>query len=206
MLLSRQWNLFAKTGSETSLKFERQLQKELSNWQEKHIITPEQAERIGLLHPVEKKLNYNIIHIIFAVIGALLIGGGIILIFASNWDNLPIWLRTGLAFLPLVIGQGITAFILLRKIKSEAWREGTGVFHSIGVYACIAMIGQIYQLPGSFSEYILLCSMLILPVCYALNATVPLLLYMIGIVVWQPANLLCLALFTFAAPHIYLKL
>ena len=188
------------------MKLERELQKELLRWQEKQIISPQQAEQIRLLYPVEKKSSYNIILIIFSIVGALLIGGGIILILGTNWDNLPIWFRTVLAFLPLLVSQGITVFLLLRKVQSETWREGVGVFYSISIYACIAMVEQIYQLPTNFSRYVLLCSILILPVCYVLKATIPLLIYMTGIVIWQSNNnIYYLALFALAIPHIYSK-
>ena len=166
------------------MSFRKQLLQELAFWQEKQIISPEQAAQIESLYPENQRDSYNRTLIIFSILGALLIGGGIILILARNWDELPIWTRAVIAFLPLLTSQVITGMLLHRKIASEAWREGVGLFYAIAVYACIALISQIYHLPGAFDRYIILCSLLILPIGYVLRATTPMLLYFIGITWW----------------------
>ena len=167
-----------------AMKFTRKLSREIQVWQEQQIITMEQGERIRSLYPADNKSGNHALIIIFSILGALLIGGGIILILARNWEELPQWFRTMIAFLPLIASQLTTAFILYGKITGEAWREGIGLFYSISIYACIALITQIYQIPGNFDSYLLLCSLLILPVCYVLQANVPMLVYIIGVTFW----------------------
>ena len=197
------------------MKFERQLNRELPIWIEKQIISEEQAKQINALYPPVKRADYSISLIIFSIVGSLLIGGGIILIFARNWSELPVSARTAISFFPLVISQGLTAYLIYKRNKSDAWREGVGIFYTLSVYACIALIGQIYHLPGSFEGYVLLCSVLIFPICYFLKATTPILVYIIGLTVWATARgttmdcltlIYYLALLTLAAPHIWMRL
>ena len=197
------------------MKFEKRLKEQVDIWREQGIITPEQAGQIGALYPENKGAGYKIALILFSVLGALLVGGGFILILGRNWDELPTWLRLCIAFLPLLASQAATGWVLAKKITGIAWREGVGVFYAISVYACVAMIGQTYHLPGSFSGYLLLCSLLILPVGYVLKATVPMLIYMAGVTVWVNFNtvyhgfdlkaLYYVGLIAFALPHIWVK-
>ncbi len=198
------------------MKMEKWLNRELAVWREKQIISAEQAEQIQSLYPQGGKANYSTALILFGVIGALLIGGGIILIFGRNWNELPLWVRTGVAFLPLVLSQCITAVLLYRKVESAAWREGIGLFYAISVYACIALIGQVYQLPGNFEGYLLLCSVLVLPIGYALRATAPMLVYIIGVTAWTASHnrfgapayelFAFLGLIGLALPHLRMRL
>ncbi len=58
--------------------------------------------------------------------GALLIGAGIILMLAHNWEDLSRPVRAALSFLPLLLAQGLAGWALVRRPESLAWREGTG--------------------------------------------------------------------------------
>ena len=198
------------------MKFVRKLSREVSEWQERQIITSAQAEQILSLYPGDRRADNYIMIVIFSIMGALLIGGGIILILARNWDELPRWTRSLIAFLPLLASQIAAAVTLYRNISGEAWKEGIGLFYAIAIYACIALITQIYQTPGSFNGYLLLCSLLVLPVCYVLRANVAMLVYLTGITVWaatyEPYGgagdyglLYFIALLLAAMPHLYLR-
>ncbi len=122
---------------------------------------------------------------IFGVLGAILIGAGIILILAKNWSDLSRAARTVLSFMPLVAGQLLVLYAFLRKRDSGAWREGTTSFLMISIGACISLIGQTYHIPGDFSGFLLSWMLLALPLIYIMDATLPALFYLVGITVWS---------------------
>ncbi len=134
---------------------------------------------------IEKKDFGQLILTIFATIGAVLIGLGIILLFAFNWDKLERSIKVLLAFLPLVISQIIVLFVLLKKKESPVWRESSSVFLTATVGASIALISQIYNIPGNFGDFLLAWILLIVPLTYLLDSNIVSLLYLIGITSWS---------------------
>jgi uncharacterized membrane protein len=83
---------------------------------ENEIIPSETAEKIKhYFGEVEEKPDFNIAFLLAGILGAVLIGGGIILIFAYNWENLSKTWRTILSFLPLIFAQGIYTFVFFKK-------------------------------------------------------------------------------------------
>jgi uncharacterized membrane protein len=120
-----------------------------------------------------------------AVVGALLIGSGIILLLAANWDNFPRAVRTVFAFVPLLVSQALGAFVLLRKADSTGWRESAAILNSLAVAAAIALVGQIYHIPGNPSTFFLAWMLLVLPVVYLLRSAAATLLFLWLAMTWM---------------------
>lgn len=115
--------------------------------------------------------------IAFAVLGSLLIGAGVILLFAHNWDELDRPTRAVLSFCPVVIGA-ILSFTALARNGGIALRESAGIFHSLAVGASIALIGQTYHIPSNAPGFMLSWSLLILPLIFLLRSTGVYLIYL----------------------------
>ena len=60
---------------------------------------------------VDTRSNFGFV--ILATVGAALVGAGIILLIAHNWDDLSRATRTVIAFIPLVIAHALIVFVLL---------------------------------------------------------------------------------------------
>lgn len=125
---------------------------------------------------------------VLAVLGAALIGGGIILIIAHNWDELGRPARVVLSFLPLLISLALSCFALLRRAGSTPWREGAGVAQCAGVAASIALVSQTYHIAGELSDFLFTWLILILPLPYLLRAVMPALIYLAGIALWAGSS------------------
>ena len=151
---------------------------------EANVINEDTAERIRRHYREKKAGSTNRLFIVFGTLGALLVGLGIILIIAHNWDDLSISVKAGLAFVPLVIGQMVCVFVLLRKYDSTGWREPTAVFVSLAVGAAMGLISQIYNIPGNFASFMLTWMILVLPVIYVMRSAVTSLLYVCGVTVY----------------------
>jgi hypothetical protein len=150
------------------------------------IITPEVAENIRGYYKKENKPGggVTLAVIAFGIIGALLVGMGIVLIIAHNWDTLSTSVKLFLGFLPLFAAQAIAGFIVFKQFKSQAWREATGVVLTFGVATAIAIVSQVYNLHGDFGNFLLLWSVLTLPIMYVLQSRISSLLFWM-IITWH---------------------
>lgn len=151
---------------------------------ENNIITPEVARDITNYFQ-NKQQAASKLPIIFGIFGALLGGLGIILLIGHNWDDFTTTTKTILAFIPLLIGQLASGYTLLKRPESIAWRESSGAFLFCGVGASIALISQIYHIPGNFNNFILTWMLVCLPLVYLLKSSLVSLLYLIGITVYN---------------------
>lgn len=145
------------------------------------ILTPETADRIRGYYRQREGKPAKVLFIVFGILGALLVGLGIMLILAHNWDQLPRAAKTGLAFLPLVLGQMLAGYVLLRKAGSRAWRESAATLLLLAVGASIALVSQIYHIPGNLSAFLMTWMLLGLPLVYLLGSSMVSLLYLVGI-------------------------
>lgn len=124
--------------------------------------------------------------VLLAVLGALLIGSGMVMIIAHNWDQLPVTIKLGMAFLPLLIGQGLGFYVLLTD-KGTAWREGIALFIALATAAAISLVAQTYQISGDFPRFLLTWTLLTLPLAYLLGSTVAAVFYLILLTWWTGA-------------------
>jgi uncharacterized membrane protein len=130
----------------------------------------------------------NLGFVILATIGAALVGAGIILLIAHNWDDLSRATRTIIAFIPLLLAQALVAFVLIRRNQSRAWREAVAIFDVAAVATAISLISQTYQIQGTFAEFMRTWLLLSIPIVYLLRTTIGAVVYVIGTVVWLLAR------------------
>ncbi|MDX1907365.1 MAG: DUF2157 domain-containing protein [Bacteroidia bacterium] len=156
------------------------------------LITPEAAGNIRQYYENQPKPDQNNrLLIVFGILGALLTGLGILLILAHNWEDLDRWLRTLIAFIPLLVGQGLCAYTLLQRPEAAGWREGSATFLLLGVGISLALVSQIYQIPGELTDLVLVWVLLSLPLIYLMRSSLVSFLYICGVtwytlLHWQP--------------------
>lgn len=151
------------------------------------VITSESARAIEL-HYESTDRRSSLGFILLAIVGSALIGAGIILLIAHNWDQLNRATRSVIAFLPLITAQILCLFVLARRNESQAWREGVAIFDVAAVGTAIALISQTYQIQGSFADFMLVWLLLSIPVVYLLRTSVGAVAYLIGTVAWVFSN------------------
>jgi len=147
------------------------------------VISSDNAKAINRHYgDVESHTNFGFV--ILATIGAALVGAGIILLIAHNWDDLSRAARTVIAFLPLLIAQALVVFVLMRRNESRAWREVVAIFDVAAVATAISLISQTYQIRGSFDDFMRTWLLLSIPIVYLLRTTLGAVVYIIGTLVW----------------------
>jgi len=150
-----------------------------------HVLDTSAAERIRAHYgPIRERNPRALALLIFGIIGAGLIGLGIILVLANNWDELSRPLRAGMVFGLLVAAQAVAGFALARRAGSRAWNESAALFLALCIGAAIALIGQTYNIPGDLGNFLLTWMLLTLPLMYVMDAGAVAIGYLAGITWW----------------------
>lgn len=157
------------------------LSESLSELVDANVISDEIAQKIQLYYNYKKHQKPNRLFLLFAVLGTLLIGLGLVLIVAHNWDNLQTVTKTSIAFAILLITQIFGAFVLIKYKHIAAYREGASGLLFFAVGATISLVSQIYHIEGNLDAFILTWMLLCLPLVYIFKASLPSLLYLAGI-------------------------
>ena len=130
------------------------IEKDLRELREARVISDEVSQKITEYYLAKKSGGSKKLFAIFGVLGSLLVGLGIILILAHNWDNFSRLTKTIWAFVPLVVGQLVTGYSLLKN-KSRAWKEASSTFLYVAIGASISLVAQIYNIPGNMPEFLM---------------------------------------------------
>ena len=149
------------------------------------VLSPETATQLQQYYgTVQVRHRRTLVLLICSIFSAILIGLGIILLFAHNWQDFSRPVRTVLAFLPLLAGQLLTAWAMQYRAASAAWREGAAMFLCLAIGACIALVGQTYHIAGSMTHFLLTWIVLALPLVYLVPASLPAALAWLGLPFW----------------------
>ena len=167
----------------TSRRAVRWLRGQLPDLVTAGVISSENAAAIERHYaPAEARSGFGFV--ILATVGAALVGAGIILLIAHNWDDLSRATRTGIAFIPLIIALTLVAFVLMERNQSRPWRESVAIFDFAAMATAISLISQTYQIQGSFAEFMRVWLLLYLPIIYLLRSSVGAAVYGIGTIIW----------------------
>jgi uncharacterized membrane protein len=159
----------------------KQFLKELPGLIRAQIITEETAQRIKDYYDDQPGQSSNRLFIVFGILGSLLVGLGIVLIIAHNWDNLSKAIKLSMGFLPLLIGQVVAGVVLTKKREEVAWREGAATFIFLAIAVSISIVSQVYNIEGDLKGFLFIWMCLALPVVYVLRSSVASLLFISGI-------------------------
>ena len=155
--------------------------KEIPELVDAGIISQETAEKINDYYLQKNSQSPNRLILVFGILGAILVGLGVLLIIAHNWDNLSRLTKTVFAFLPMLVGQALCGYTLIKKTNSKVWRESSTAFLFLAVGASISLVSQVYHIPGNLSSFLFTWMLIGLPLVYVMNSSVASLLYLSGV-------------------------
>ncbi len=147
--------------------FAAQLSAEVAEWQDRGIITAEQAAAILENYPVEDAgpASRSRLVSILGTLGAALIGLGVILFFAANWQGLSkeVKLALMLVAVPAAYGAGYWA-----RYRRQYLRAGTAVLLLAAVLygAAIHLVAQAYHVPVNSPNLVLFWFLGVIPLAY----------------------------------------
>jgi uncharacterized membrane protein len=186
------------------------LQNELKSWLSEGLINAEQAENLKNRYPADPdESSWNAGEIVLAVLGALLLGAGALLIFTFQWEHLSEFWKKVMSFLPALVGAVVYGFVIWKGKKSLAWREGASGFFAIMLASTLGLVLHTFY-DASFDRTFLLIGLLCcLPLVYVLNSSLCAFLYLAGLCQWaiiesdQTLGVGSWVLLLALAPHFY---
>ena len=146
----------------------------------KGVVTEETAKALQDYYgPIQERSRL----VVFGLLGGGLIGAGVILLIANNWDFISRGWRLTLSLLLLLIAQGVALGVKKREMDIS-WREGAALFWALSVGATLALVSQTYHLSDDTNTFLLACLLLVLPVAYLMESAAVLSGYFILAVIW----------------------
>lgn len=147
------------------MKKEEWLRGEIAKWRSDGIVDAATADALWARYPAnESRIGWGAI--LAGSFGALLVGLGVIAIFAANWECLGRAARAAAAIAPLV-ACGMVAVLA----KAKGWRtmalwEPLGILWFVSTVAAACLVAQTYNLGGSVPDLVLFVAALTLPVVW----------------------------------------
>jgi len=160
------------------------LYEQLPDWVERGIVSAESAEKVRQRYGEAERGGRHWAVLVFGILGGALIGAGIILLLAHNWEDLTRPVRAVLSFAPLVLAQALAGYVIWKRRESAAWCEGAGTFWTLAIGATISLVAQTYNLSGDFGAFMLTWILAALPIVYLLNSSAAAMLYWSGATAW----------------------
>jgi hypothetical protein len=170
-----------------SLIHQRWLAEQLPAWEREGIVTAEGARTLRERYAAEPQ--GGLAQMVVGAVGALLIGTGLIAVLAYNWDDFPRWVRLVLALGPLAATQAVSWWVLQKDEAAKPWqREAAALAQTLAVGAAMALVSQIYNLPGKWTDLIFWWCVVSVPLAWVLRSQAVASAYLIGITVWTIAQ------------------
>ncbi len=126
---------------------------------------------------LEKQSYNNTLTIVFSILGALLVGVGLVLIFVTFWKDMPLVFKGALSFVPLLAGQVSGLFVLYKKKDKVTWCEGGSVLWTAGIAATLTLIYNIFDMSISWPTLTVMVALSLMLVILLLKSVTPLAVY-----------------------------
>lgn len=165
----------------------RWLLAEIDRWKAEGVVSPEQAAQLRQRYevpepPPKEAVPWGLL--VFATAGAIVIGLGVILLFAYNWEDIPKLGKLALVF-AAVIGSHAAAIRLLAK---DGWQpklgEALAAFGTMFYGAAIWLIAQIYNIDEHYPNGFLFWALGALAMAWAIRSTANGLMAVILLTIW----------------------
>jgi len=163
------------------------LKDEVARWRADGLVDEALAQRILARYPPAAERNWG--RVIFSAIGAVLVGLGVILFFAYNWQDLPKAAKLALVIGALVLAHGGAIGIARRPNASRGLVEGLHVLGTMLFGAGIWLVAQIYHIDEHYPNAFLVWSAGALAMAWAMPSIAQALLALFLVTFWAGVEL-----------------
>jgi uncharacterized membrane protein len=153
------------------------LLEELPLWKQEGIIDEQTEKKLASRYAFTLSEKGNLFTAIFASLASVLIGVGIISLFATNWEAFDKTAKTIISFVPLVVGAVLFWVTVIKKSNQLAWRESTSGFLMLAFGASMGLVSQIYHLGGTLDDFLTAWLLFSLPLVYILRSYLTFVIY-----------------------------
>ena len=128
---------------------------EIRAWQSDGVISREQAETLQARYPAEQNgRSWGMI--IFSCLGAVIVGLGVILLLAYNWDAIPKFAKLALILGGVAAAHVTGLFLRFGQARYRALGDGISMLGSMLFGAGIWLVAQIYHIDEHFPNAFLI--------------------------------------------------
>lgn len=174
-------------------EYRERLAHDLAGWRSAGLITAEQErEMLARAGAGDRRfvravrLGWLITAV--SVVGALVLGAGVVMLFAANWEEMPDWSRTALVFAGMFAayagGYALIYRYDMQRIGSALLLLGAVLFE-----AGLFLLAQIYNMPVESPILLLLAAIGILPLGYAFGSRIIVLAGVANLTAWASWDL-----------------
>ncbi len=164
-------------------KHVRWLHEQLAAWVADGVLSSEQAGQIRQRYP-ELRSSPPWGTIIFAGLGAVVFGLGIILLFAYNWHAIPKSGKLGVIFLSILASHGAGLRLAVRRDWQRPLGEALTLLGTMLYGAGIWLVAQIYHIEEHFPNGFLLWALGALALAWAMPSIAQGILSVVLLCVW----------------------
>lgn len=163
------------------------LRQELPQWEREGLIEPRQAAALAERYRLDELGEDGFWRHLISGAGAILIGLGVILLFAYNWEAMGRYLKLVVIFSALLLAHG-GGYLALER--NRLLSEGLFAIGSMLLGAGIFLVGQIYHLNSHYPDALLLWALGVLALAWALSSRIQAWMALILIMVWHLSEVL----------------
>lgn len=171
----------------------RWLMTEIDRWKAEGLVSSEQADRLRQRYATPAT-PWGLL--VFATAGAIVIGLGVILLFAYNWDEIPKFGKLALVFFALIASHAGG----IRLLAREGWQPKLGealvvlgtMFYGAGIW----LVAQIYNIDEHYPNGFFFWALGALAMAWVIRSTANGLLAVILLAIWGSCEV-----FDFRAPQ-----
>ena len=169
-------------------EYRERLAHDIATWTRGGLITAEQERsilaRIGAGEPRAVgilRLGWFVTAI--SIIGALVLAGGVVLLFASQWAELPTWFRTA-SLIAGMLAAYAAGYALIYRFEMQRVGSALLLLGTLLYEAGLFLLAQIYNMPVDSPILLLLAAAGTLPLAYLFESRVVLLLGIANLTGW----------------------
>lgn len=153
------------------MKKEVWIKGEIAKWRSEGVVDGPTADALlERYRMAESRIGWGAI--IAGSFGALLIGLGLIAIFAANWDYLGRAERALVAIAPLLACGGAAIAAKARGWRTMVFWEPLGILWFISTIAATCLVAQTYNVGGKAPDLVMFVAVLTLPVVWITRSSV----------------------------------
>jgi uncharacterized membrane protein len=174
-------------------EYRERLARDAAGWRRDSLISEEQERAILARYGLEgaraaRALRLGWFATAVSIVGAIVLAAGVVLLFATNWEDMPSWFRTAAVFAGMAAAYGI-GYALMERYGMQ--RLGSA-FLLLGVLlyeAGLFLLPQIYNMPADSPILLLLAAAGAFPMAYLFRSRIIMLVGIGNFVAWVFSSL-----------------
>ena len=153
------------------MRKEEWIKGEIAKWRSEGVVDGTTADALlARYRAAESRIGWGAI--IAGSFGALLIGLGVIAIFAANWDHIGRAERALVAIAPLIACGGVAIAAKARGWRTMTFWEPLGILWFVSTIAAACLVAQTYNVGGKAPDLVMFVAVLTLPVVWITRSAV----------------------------------